>query len=1130
MNIGELRILLSITNEASKEFKKVTADSNEYKGVVKKLKDEIKKLEDNSANYKKKLKEIQDGTDETKKSTKNLVTEFKKLAVTMKGGVNKEAGALVTAFSRLSKVKQEASFSYFAKEMKANITDKAREASKVLETEFPNAARRGAGGINGLLKSFTQFRWLLVNIFLIISTLRTAWKLGEWANEVDKTMHKISAVTNESVGSIKNDMLEMRKASIFSLGEVGEAFFEVSKKGFDFKETSDIMNASMTLAVGGFTDLKTAASLTTQVIKVFQLSTKESMNVVNALNFVALNTAISIEEMASAFSYVAPIAKMAGISYQESAATLGLLTDSGLEASRASTSLRGVLNKLVNPSKEVEEIWKDAGVTFADTDGNVKTLSRSMRTLGSYLGTMGSEAEKLNFIMEMFGLRPAAGGAALLNIMEQETLAINELTAASIIFSSAEESAVKMMESRSARLTSALKDIGSEYLGVGEAIANVWTHMVMGVNAQEDYGKATFALKELLKEGKISIDEYKEAMKGSVRNQGLVIEKTEKIVKILEREAEVLNKEKETIGKTALSWDEFDKKLKELVDTEKEQIKTSDNVIDSNYEAQLVIAGLNLANQDYNNTLLTQIELEKLLKLAQEGKFKELQKEKELIEKRVVKREEEDRAPKALEEAQKDLQKELEGTEGKVQSLYTEFDELKTKYTEVAQAAVDSGVITEEQINNYTDLAESVLRAKEELIELAYAESVLETAQSNLSATQARWNPSIDENRDNIKGLEDDIKDLNTAIRDAEKHISTLSKQRFGGETAIIGLMDKLDIYIKKQKLADLGIGDAQAFLRDQVNRSTESMDDLIDKQEKIIDLSKEGKDVYKAWRESIETAIRSEVMAGEDLDKDVTSRVKTWQTALLGIQATQESKDKSPEEEYMNKLKLAYDVYYGDLHNQVQQFMQEEEDRTNGVATNVSSVIGSITAEKQAIADKSSEIDSLTTEMQDNEKEIETWQGYIDEARASVDLAKTAVAELREEIEKLPSKKEIETKIKTITAGEAAEIGNDTNTDIYNPWEVLFKQGNKKLGINPATGGYFSESPKDYYTGFANGGIVTSPTKAIVGEAGPEAIVPLRGGNSGMGSNFNITVNVGGSNADPDEIARAIRRELNSY
>ena len=54
-----------------------------------------------------------------------------------------------------------------------------------------------------------------------------------------------------------------------------------------------------------------------------------------------------------------------------------------------------------------------------------------------------------------------------------------------------------------------------------------------------------------------------------------------------------------------------------------------------------------------------------------------------------------------------------------------------------------------------------------------------------------------------------------------------------------------------------------------------------------------------------------------------------------------------------------------------------------------------------------------------------------------------------------------------------------------------------------------------------ANGGIVNSPTLAMIGEAGPEAVIPLsKMGN--MGGGINITVNAG-LVSTPDQIGQEI-------
>jgi phage-related protein len=56
-----------------------------------------------------------------------------------------------------------------------------------------------------------------------------------------------------------------------------------------------------------------------------------------------------------------------------------------------------------------------------------------------------------------------------------------------------------------------------------------------------------------------------------------------------------------------------------------------------------------------------------------------------------------------------------------------------------------------------------------------------------------------------------------------------------------------------------------------------------------------------------------------------------------------------------------------------------------------------------------------------------------------------------------------------------------------------------------------------------AQGGIVTSATLAVIGEAGPEAVVPLsRAGEFGMGGGGNVTIHVNGG--DPQAVVDALR------
>ena len=81
--------------------------------------------------------------------------------------------------------------------------------------------------------------------------------------------------------------------------------------------------------------------------------------------------------------------------------------------------------------------------------------------------------------------------------------------------------------------------------------------------------------------------------------------------------------------------------------------------------------------------------------------------------------------------------------------------------------------------------------------------------------------------------------------------------------------------------------------------------------------------------------------------------------------------------------------------------------------------------------------------------------------------------------------------------------------------------------GIDKAAGPWvnFGEIPSVKLPRLAEGGIVTSPTLAMIGEGnGPEAVIPLsKLGSMGFGGGANITVNVNGG--DPNSVVRALQQ-----
>lgn len=97
---------------------------------------------------------------------------------------------------------------------------------------------------------------------------------------------------------------------------------------------------------------------------------------------------------------------------------------------------------------------------------------------------------------------------------------------------------------------------------------------------------------------------------------------------------------------------------------------------------------------------------------------------------------------------------------------------------------------------------------------------------------------------------------------------------------------------------------------------------------------------------------------------------------------------------------------------------------------------------------------------------------------------------------------------------GGALKALLETITQIVDGIKWLIKNSKRAFGF---AGGVAGQTKR-----MATGGIVSSPTTATIGEAGPEAVIPLdRMGSMG---NTTINVNVGGSNASPNDIAEAVQ------
>ena len=217
----------------------------------------------------------------------------------------------------------------------------------------------------GILAATAAFRGISSVIGSAIKTFR----------DFEFQMAKVKAVTGASEKDFKklsNTAKELGRTTFFTATQVAELQTNYAKLGFSTKEILDAQEATLKLATATDTDLGRAAIVAGAAIRGFGLDASEAGRVVDVMAEAFTSSALDIEKFQTSMTKVAPIAAAANISLEATTAIMGTLTDAGIEASIAGTSLRNIFLKMQDSSSDLS---KFLGYTVNSSDDLKRALN-----------------------------------------------------------------------------------------------------------------------------------------------------------------------------------------------------------------------------------------------------------------------------------------------------------------------------------------------------------------------------------------------------------------------------------------------------------------------------------------------------------------------------------------------------------------------------------------------------------------------------------------------------------------------------------------------------------------------------------------------------------------------------------
>lgn len=416
---------------------KLQFQSGDLDKKLKELNKDIETLSKSQKNLKKANKETSSTYAEQKQKLKDARAEYRQISQAI-SNTNKlrksEIGYMEKLKAKLSLVTLDINKLRKGEQLESKEGRKLIRIRKQLNDELSRFENKGgtfyrsvgnyANGLKNLWSKFKLFFGLALLTRLFSNFITTI-------KDFEQGSARLAAV----LGTTKNNIKDLTKlarelgaTTQYTATEVLGLAESLAKLGFNNQDIKNMTKDVLNLATALDTDLGSAATLAGSTIRAFDLKTTDSAHVMDVLAKSTTITSLSFSKLETALPIVGTVAKNAGVSLETLVSQLGALTDRGIDASTAGTSLRKIYLQ----------------------------LAKSGLTLEEALDKIRNSSDKNKESLNLFGIRAATAGV----ILSQSTDKVNEFDKA---LQDADGTTKAMAEERLDTLSGSLKLVSSAW-------------------------------------------------------------------------------------------------------------------------------------------------------------------------------------------------------------------------------------------------------------------------------------------------------------------------------------------------------------------------------------------------------------------------------------------------------------------------------------------------------------------------------------------------------------------------------------------------------------------------------------------------------------------------------------------
>lgn len=191
--------------------------------------------------------------------------------------------------------------------------------------------------------------------------------------------------------------------------EIADGYQTLIKRGYDGKQSLGAMNSILKASKASGDSFDDTMRVTTSTLESFGMKTestsgmmRNTAKVADTLAKAADVTSTNFQDIGTAMTYAGASAKASGVSLRETSGILGVLSNHGMEASQAGTSLQRILTRLIAPTDTAKAALKKYNLSidnFKDKSGKLIPVNDIFKKINKNV----PKADRMELFNKVFG-------------------------------------------------------------------------------------------------------------------------------------------------------------------------------------------------------------------------------------------------------------------------------------------------------------------------------------------------------------------------------------------------------------------------------------------------------------------------------------------------------------------------------------------------------------------------------------------------------------------------------------------------------------------------------------------------------------------------------------------------------